>query len=264
MPLPEEVKKFYENYYTHKATSNNNNNYFRKPGVHAVLKSVLGSISINLKDRFWTDCFYLEGVQPGRLLDVGCGNGGLLCAAASIGWKSHGIDFDPKAVEEACSHPDISASIGGLLGHKFPAESFDAVTMNNVMEHLPDPKETLAECLRVLRPGGRLVVVTPNVKALGHKIFGENWRGLEPPRHLFLFAPGTLSSLAKLAGFSRAHGFSTSGGARYLFWVSNNLSVQAGLRPKNKILLFIYAQLSRMLALSGLDSGEWTVLIAEA
>jgi 2-polyprenyl-3-methyl-5-hydroxy-6-metoxy-1,4-benzoquinol methylase len=72
-----------------------------------------------------------------------------------------------------------------------------------VIEHVPDPASLLKECRRVLRPGGKLVVATPNCKSLGHSLFKENWRGLEPPRHLQILSPLALRRFLSEAGFKQ-------------------------------------------------------------
>jgi len=92
--------------------------------------------------------------------------------------------------------------LGSLEQQKFPAESFDAVTMSHVIEHVPEPIQTLSECARILRPGGRLFLWTPNHSSLGCRVFGKHWRGLEPPRHLHLFSPRSLKSLLNKAGLN--------------------------------------------------------------
>ena len=70
---------------------------------------------------------------------------------------------------------------------KYPADAFDAVVMSNVLEHLPNPIETLQECRRVLKPGGRLISITPNSDSLGRKLFRE-WIGAarSPPSSVHL------------------------------------------------------------------------------
>jgi 2-polyprenyl-3-methyl-5-hydroxy-6-metoxy-1,4-benzoquinol methylase len=100
------------------------------------------------------------------------------------------------------AHEKFSLNVfqGTLEEAEFPDEHFDTITMNHVIEHVPDPIKVLEECRRELKPGGRLVVVTPNIKCLGHYIFRENWRGLEVPRHLFLFSLPSLRACAEAAG----------------------------------------------------------------
>jgi SAM-dependent methyltransferase len=75
--------------------------------------------------------------------------------------------------------------------------------MGHVLEHVPDPRALLAECRRIIKPGGRLVSITPNVSSWGHQIFGPHWLGLDPPRHLHLFTPASLRRLAQDTGWPR-------------------------------------------------------------
>jgi SAM-dependent methyltransferase len=82
-----------------------------------------------------------------------------------------------------------------------PADSFDAVTLSHVIEHLHDPVESLAACLRLLKPGGQIWVATPNVEGLGHRRFGRDWFGLDPPRHLVIFTRRALDRALRSAGF---------------------------------------------------------------
>jgi SAM-dependent methyltransferase len=74
--------------------------------------------------------------------------------------------------------------------------------MGHVIEHLHDPAAALAECRRVLRPGGMLWVATPNLDAPGHRRFGPDYVQLDPPRHLVLFTRRSLAALLERAGFT--------------------------------------------------------------
>lgn len=137
-----------------------------------------------------------------RLLDVGCGSGKTLDLMSRRGWQCEGIDFDPAAVDRARSQ-DLPVVQGTLHSQKYAANSFDAVVLSHVIEHVHQPLELLIECYRILKPGGRLIVLTPNCRSMGHRIYGLNWRGLEAPRHLHLFSRNSLRSLAEKAGFAR-------------------------------------------------------------
>jgi SAM-dependent methyltransferase len=143
---------------------------------------------------------HLPARKGGRLLEVGCGTGDLLAGARDLGWSVAGVDFDPAAVAVA-RRRGLDVAEGDLAGQRYADGSFDAVTMFHVIEHVPDPGALLAECRRVLAPGGRLVVVTPNPRSRGHRRFGVAWMGLDPPRHLHLFPPAVLRRLAETAGF---------------------------------------------------------------
>lgn len=139
--------------------------------------------------------------QGGRLLDVGCGNGTFLGVAAACGWHVTGLEPDPMAAAQAagCGH---EVQVAGLDALDDLEAQYDVITMSHVIEHLHDPARALVQCHRLLRPGGRLWLETPNAESIGHQRFGRHWRGLEAPRHLVLFAATGLSRLLRRAGFT--------------------------------------------------------------
>lgn len=141
------------------------------------------------------------GRAGARLLDVGCGSGDFLELARAAGWSVQGSDFDAAAVATARSR-GLDVQQGGLEVLQAAASaSFDLITLSHVFEHVHDQMSWLKELHRVLRQGGTLWLQTPNVDSLGHARFGENWRGLEPPRHLALTTFDTLCTLLRQAGF---------------------------------------------------------------
>jgi SAM-dependent methyltransferase len=95
----------------------------------------------------------------------------------------------------------LDVAAGHLAAQEYPSGTFDAVTLIHVLEHVANPSSLLAECCRILKPGGRLVVVTPNFNSLGRRVLGEAWRGLEPPRHLILLTRPALHRQVAHAGF---------------------------------------------------------------
>jgi 2-polyprenyl-3-methyl-5-hydroxy-6-metoxy-1,4-benzoquinol methylase len=143
---------------------------------------------------------YLPYRRNGELLDIGCGSGLALQRMAELGWQVRGVDFDPAAVEIA-KKKGLDVSLGMLADQAFPPDSFDAVTMSHVIEHVHDPLSFLRDCRRILKPGGHLVMVTPNTKSWGHQRFGANWMHLDPPRHLQIFDKQSLGGLTTAAGF---------------------------------------------------------------
>ncbi len=136
----------------------------------------------------------------GRLLDVGCGNGGFLLLAKQAGWEVEGLDFDAAAVSTARSRGlDVHHGSIELLSDR--NDCYDAITLSHVVEHVHEPVKLLLQLYALLKPGGMMWLETPNIGSLGATRFGRNWRGLEPPRHLAIFSVGSLEKSLYLAGF---------------------------------------------------------------
>jgi 2-polyprenyl-3-methyl-5-hydroxy-6-metoxy-1,4-benzoquinol methylase len=144
---------------------------------------------------------WLRARPGGILVDVGCGAGEFLVRMKELGWEVAGVELDQAAAEIAERRLGKRVTRGALPDAGFITSSVDAVTANHVIEHMYDPKELLSEAHRILRPGGILVVTTPNIESLGHRVFKNRWRGLEPPRHLHLFSMTSLRKCALGAGF---------------------------------------------------------------
>ena len=135
-----------------------------------------------------------------RLLDVGCGEGAFLAEMRRAGWDVQGLEPDATAAETA-RRSGVPVVQQPLEPDVFPSGSFDALTMNHVIEHLHGPIEALRICHDLLRPGGVLWIATPNLGSRGHDLYGRDWVGLDPPRHLVLFTRSSLSRAVKSAGF---------------------------------------------------------------
>lgn len=140
------------------------------------------------------------GGEPRKLLDLGCGAGDFLVKAKSAGWDARGVDFDPAAVAYAQSM-GVDAKVGGVEDVVADGVSYDAITLSHVIEHVHDPVDTIRTIYALLKPGGYFYIETPNLAAFGRQIYGRNWRGLEPPRHLVLFDTRTMSRVLRDTGF---------------------------------------------------------------
>src|SRR5580692_3381840 len=221
MPVNEDIGNAYANYYTHATQKTTESIGLRKrirdliqrgywanefkyeTGVQPSLSRNLGRIlylsPIHRREADATvRC--LSAVAGGRLLDVGCGSGEWMLAMRQRGWEVEGCDFDENAVK-AAKQNGLKVKCGSLEEQNYPDNSFDAVTLNHVIEHVPDPVGILSECVRILKHGGKLVLVTPNSSSLGHRVFKASWRGLEPPRHLHLFSMQSMHRAVAMAGF---------------------------------------------------------------
>jgi 2-polyprenyl-3-methyl-5-hydroxy-6-metoxy-1,4-benzoquinol methylase len=173
-----------------------------------------------------------------RVLDVGCGDGRLLEQDLRAGWEGVGIDFSQRAVARG-KERGLDVRLGALDEVSLPSESFDLVRLSHVIEHVPDPRDLLRRSYELLRPGGRVHVVTPNFASPLARLAGRYWYDLDPPRHLVLFTPRVLRDAAEGVGFiveKEAHEAMSSGSWRSLAfrlrerWPESPLLVAGSLR----------------------------------
>jgi 2-polyprenyl-3-methyl-5-hydroxy-6-metoxy-1,4-benzoquinol methylase len=139
--------------------------------------------------------------KHGRLLDIGFGSGDFLYAAQAIGWAVAGIDTDSKVVSNALKR-GLNVQQGNLEVFAAESNAFDVITLSHVIEHVQEPIPVLEACYRLLKPGGRLWLETPNISSLGRIRFRNNWRGLETPRHLVIFNRRSLHTSLNQIGFT--------------------------------------------------------------
>lgn len=266
-PDPQTIAGFYASYYTHSTPAPRYAPGHQSPTFAARLRHLIRRVLRLISGgsaRFGSDLRYLGECPPGRVLDVGCGNGDFLAEAAARGWRVFGQEFDAKAAEIARQVSGAEVRVKDLLDAGYEADSFDAVTLSNVLEHLPNPHEILEEARRVLKPGGRLVSISPNPQSYLHRKYHMFWRGLEVPRHLFLLPPRALKRLCRDVGYARVETFSTPGAFRAMETASAELRALnapdlAPLPVTSKgQLLRIYAA-----TLLGRDIGEWSVVVAQ-
>lgn len=139
----------------------------------------------------------------GRVLDVGCGDGfhlKLLREFGDPGWALEGVDPSPRAVERAAA-AGLTVHCGTLQAVPLREASYDVVLLVMTVEHVGDPPAVLARIRELLKPGGRLVVVTDNARSLDARLFGRRyWGGYHFPRHWYLFDKPTLRRLGESAG----------------------------------------------------------------
>jgi 2-polyprenyl-3-methyl-5-hydroxy-6-metoxy-1,4-benzoquinol methylase len=138
--------------------------------------------------------------RRGKLLDIGCGSGLLLDEAKSRGWKVEGVDLSSWAKRYANEQFGIRVFQGSLLKAAYPDQSFDAIVMLDVIEHLEHPKEVLKEIRRILKHDGILYVSTPDIGSFWSRIFGALWWGINK-YHLFYFSKKTIEDLFRKYGF---------------------------------------------------------------
>lgn len=217
MPLEEDIGQAYLSYYTHASR--------KTPLVERMLAWLIYTSLGLLGERRSADVMYLDRVSPGRLLEVGFGDGRRLERFSAMGWVVEGQEVDPIAIRQARDR-GLSVHEGALDVIGLASECYDAVISNHVIEHIHDPAVLLAECYRLLKPGGQLVLVTPNVSSFGHAVFGRNWLPLDPPRHLHLFSMTTLTALLVHAGFRDPLVWTTMARAGMVFRGSHDLKLR--------------------------------------
>ncbi|MBM4128150.1 MAG: class I SAM-dependent methyltransferase, partial [Nitrospira sp.] len=218
MPDAATLAKAYQTYYTHTPSSEASglrhlyhrarNSYIRQrfgyPATECnVFIRAIGRLMAIVPHRrigMEAMAMWLPWQPGGKLLEIGCGNGDRLALFRDLGWTVTGVEPDAGAAKLASAR-GLDVLSGELSSLEFPAGSFDAILMSHVIEHVPDPQETIRECLRLLRPQGMLIMLTPNTGSLGHRWFGRNWLHLDSPRHLHLFNCRNLPKLCSSEGF---------------------------------------------------------------
>ncbi len=153
-----------------------------------------------------------------RYLDIGCGSGNFLRFVKENKMQPHGVDpFLEKPIKE------LNIKNTDLFKAKYPSEYFDFITLNNVLEHVPNPLEVLKECNRILKRDGKIFVNVPNSSSLNYHLFSWRWVSLELPRHLFIYSNKTLNIYGKKAGLKierfnhKSEPFTILGSLEYLY-----------------------------------------------
>ncbi|MFN0123730.1 MAG: class I SAM-dependent methyltransferase [Blastocatellia bacterium] len=137
--------------------------------------------------------------QAGRLLEIGSSTGDFLLEAAAAGFTATGVEADRDSSAVAQSR-GAQCFNGTLPDAGFADHSLDVVVMYHVIEHLPSPRLALREIHRILRPGGLLVMETPNIDNIWFRLLGHRWRQFIPD-HIYFFTPATMTRLCAQGEF---------------------------------------------------------------
>ncbi len=133
-------------------------------------------------------------VKSGTLLDVGAGPGFLVSVAVRRGWHASGLELNEWAAEHARNELGVDVRAGELVEQAYPDDAFDAVTLLDIIEHVPDPDSMLAEVARIVRPGGAVALLTPDAGSFVSRLLGHRWPEVRRPgEHTVLFSVDGLS-----------------------------------------------------------------------
>jgi 2-polyprenyl-3-methyl-5-hydroxy-6-metoxy-1,4-benzoquinol methylase len=155
----------------------------------------------------------IEGVlgRRGRLLDVGCGEGGLIEAAARAGWQAEGTEISSTMIRYANEERGLVVHKGVLEDVPLETRAYDAVVMNHVLEHVRDPQSTLSRVCRLLAPGGLVRVEVPNLASFSSRLKNmqsrlhlkaDPWKHYSTGHHFWFFTPQTLRRTVRAAGLA--------------------------------------------------------------
>jgi len=145
---------------------------------------------------------YVEKFKPkGKLLDIGCATGFFLESAKTRGWGTYGVELSEFASDYDRTELGLIVHTGTVESAHYPENSFDAITMWDVLEHVSDPVETLKEAHKILKNEGVLIISTLNINSFLSKKYKEHWAELKLPEHLNYFNRKSLNFLMQKVSF---------------------------------------------------------------
>lgn len=143
--------------------------------------------------RYEREAEFLESMKPGRVLDIGCANGGFLKILEERGWDVFGMDY----LNRGENPYGLDIRYGDLKDIRYPSNYFDVITAWAVFEHLHNPMVYFKEVARILKPSGHFVFLVTNINSIWSRYaYCE-----DIPRHLYFYSRRTLSEYAKKINF---------------------------------------------------------------
>lgn len=141
-----------------------------------------------------------------RVLDVGCAAGYFLRVVQGLGHDVHGVELSPSIAKEAVAalgadRIHIGTLDGAVAAMDYRPQSFDLVSLWDVIEHIPDPQAVLRKIRELTKPGGRLLLETQNVASRWAALLGPRWHHYKHHEHLYHFTPATIRRLLDDCGF---------------------------------------------------------------
>lgn len=138
-------------------------------------------------------------VQEGALLDIGC-SCGLFLSQLPNAFESYGIEPSSRASHYARKKFGLNIIMGSIDTVDFPVNYFHAVTMWDVIEHLPSPMSSLEKIRKCMRKGAYIFIETPDIESIAVRIFGKYWHIFIRP-HIYYFSRASIGLMLKKSGF---------------------------------------------------------------
>ena len=133
------------------------------------------------------------------ILDIGCGFGESLGFHHARGCEVYGVEADEN-IRRVSEKFGYNVHIGLFDDSLYEADFFDYVTMDQVIEHVTNPISTLRGIARILKPGGTIILSTPNAQGWGARFFGRYWINWHAPYHIQFFSHRSIRLAAEQAG----------------------------------------------------------------
>ena len=143
--------------------------------------------------------------ENARFLDIGCGLGYSLEVANVMGYEAWGVEFSAALEERLKTRWGERVRIGDFMEINLPVGSYDTILLMDSIEHFLDPLEVLKRCRASLRPGGWLILATPNFDSWVRRILGKRWEQFKA-EHIFYFTFKNLSRALERLGFCVTYG----------------------------------------------------------
>lgn len=169
--------------------------------VNMEYRKKIQSVLLKISHYRWNWLIQRMGADTGSLLEVGCGTGEFLTTARLAGWEVCGLELSKSFRSAALSWYDLELQ-GTELGQAgFGVNSFDAVILFHVFEHLQDPFEFLSQVSHILKSGGCLFMIVPNLSSWTDNLFGKSNPTLIKKDHYFHYSPATLQKMVSQNSF---------------------------------------------------------------
>ena len=193
-PCAEERASYYQEEYYEEQTGNRFLGIFEW-AIRAFRKARMKDVLRHLPQRIQED-------KKDAFLDIGCGRGLLLECFKKQGWQVAGTQLSETASLACERQHGVKVHRGELPELKLESDSFRAIVLYHVLEHIDKPFDYLKEAHRLLRSDGLLVIEVPDASSLGSRLLGSRNFCFDFPHHLFFFTPSTLRAALGRVGFS--------------------------------------------------------------